>query len=197
MRTLYDTDRSGHCYRVRLLLGFLGLEYRSVTVAGAERKAPWFLALNPFGEVPTLDDDGVVIPDSCAILVYLAKRYDPSGTWLPADPIGHARVQRWLSVASGELVQGVAAPRSSKRFNRPIDLPRAHAIGKRLFEHLEAHLGSNAFLAADHATIADLALFSYLTVADEAGLDLSPCTAVRAWMSRVEALPGYAPIPRE
>src|SRR5439155_15536458 len=92
---------SGHAHRAELLLSLLGLPFEKIEVdlARGEQKTPQFLALNPFGQVPVIEDGEVVVADSNAILTYLALRYDPSGRWLPRDPLGAAKVQRWLSVA--------------------------------------------------------------------------------------------------
>jgi len=194
--TLYDGPRSGHSYRVRLFLAFLGLPYTSVVVQGPAMKEPAFLAKNALGQIPVLDDDGIVLPDSNAILVYLAERYDETGRWCPRDPVGRARVQRWLSIAAGELVQGVVRPRAAARHGRVIDRAQAEIAGQRLFDLLQGHLAVHDFLAADHATIADVSLFAYMTVADEGGIDLAPYPAIQAWLARIEALDHFVPIPR-
>ena len=101
---LYNFPRSGHAHRVELMLSLLKLptDLIFVDLAKGEHKQPAFLALNAFGQVPVIDDQGVVLADSNAILVYLAQKYG-NGRWLPADPVGAAKVQRWLSVAAGEL----------------------------------------------------------------------------------------------
>jgi glutathione S-transferase len=124
--TLYDMPASGHCHRVRLLLSILGLEYEKKpmsTRAGKTMPAD-YVALNPLGQVPTLVDGDLVITDSTAALVYLAKRYGDT-RWLPDDPAGAAAVQRWLSTASGELYRGPAACRAALRFGRQLDIEAA------------------------------------------------------------------------
>src|SRR5690606_32637727 len=109
---LYRHVLSGHAHRVELFLNLLGLEHELVDVdlAGGEQRRPAFLALNAFGQVPVIDDDGFVLADSNAILVYLAMRYGDA-SWLPRDAVGAAQVQRWLSAAAGPLVMGAAAAR--------------------------------------------------------------------------------------
>ncbi|MDU6136334.1 glutathione S-transferase family protein, partial [Bradyrhizobium sp.] len=94
-RRLYHFALSGHAHRARLMLHLLGLDcdYVEVDLSGGAQKRPDFLALNPFGQVPVLVEGDAVIPDSNAILVYLARRYDESGRWLPRDPLGQAQVQ--------------------------------------------------------------------------------------------------------
>ncbi len=109
---LYHHPLSGHAHRARLFLSLLGVPHEAIEVdlkAGAHKR-PEFLALNPFGQVPVLDDDGTVVSDSNAILVYVARKLGRTD-WLPENAEGEAAVQRWLSVAAGELAYGPAAAR--------------------------------------------------------------------------------------
>ena len=185
---------SGHAHRVVLFASLLGLEHELVEVdlqAGAHKK-PEFLAISPFGQVPALEDDGVDIADSNAILVYLAKKAGRSD-WLPEDALAAARVQRWLSVAAGELAYGPAAARLitvfGAGFNADEVIGRAHALlGK-----LEQHLADRDWLAADHPTIADVAIYSYIARAPEGNVELSAYPAVNRLLRRIEALPGFVP----
>ena len=96
---LHGTEFSGHAHRVELLLRMLDLPYRCVATPAAVRATPEFLALNPRGQIPVLQDGDLTLADSNAILVYLAKRYAPGSHWLPEEPVAAARVQRWLSIA--------------------------------------------------------------------------------------------------
>ncbi len=188
---------SGHAHRVVLFASLLGLEHELVEVdlqAGAHKK-PEFLAISPFGQVPALEDDGVAIADSNAILVYLAKKAGRSD-WLPEDALGAARVQRWLSVAAGELAYGPAAARLitvfGAGFNADEVISRAHA----LLGQLEQHLAGRDWLAADHPTIADVAIYSYIARAPEGNVELSAYPAVNRLLRRIEALPGFVPFAR-
>lgn len=195
---LYRFALSGHAHRVELFLALLGLPVELVDVdlaAGAQR-APEFLALNPFGQVPVIVDGDVVIADSNAILVYLARRYDGGGTWLPRDPEGEARVQQWLSVAAGPLAFGPAAARIAVLFGGAIDRDAALGVAGRLFGVLDVHLSGRRFLVGAAPTIADVALYSYTAVAPEGGCDMAPYRHVAAWVDRLEALPGFRPMPR-
>src|SRR5262245_61099959 len=119
---LYRFPLSGHSHRVELFLSLLGLPCEPVEVdlPRGGTKRPEFLALNRFGQVPVIDDAGTVLADSNAILVYLALRYAPEA-WLPRDPQGAAQVQRWLSVAAGQLASGPARARVAVLFKQPID----------------------------------------------------------------------------
>lgn len=194
---LYDHRFSGHAHRVRLFLSLLGLEYERVPVdlSKDEHKAPEYLKLSPLGQVPTLVDDDVVITDSTAALVYLAKKYGRT-QWLPEDSEGAARVQRWLSSASGELYRGPATARAIKLLGRNADYEHARQWAERLFRWMQSELADRTWLAADHPTIADIAMYSYVRVADEGGLDLSPYPAIRRWLGDVEKLEGFEEIPR-
>ena len=195
--TLYDRPTSGHCHRVRLFLSILGIDYDKVHVdkRSGEDRTPEYLGLNPLGQVPTLVDGETVITDSTAILVYLAKKYGDDG-WLPGEPTGAAAVQRWLSTASGELYRGPALCRAAKRMGRKIDVPAAESSARQLFEWMQEHLADRTWLATDRATIADLAMYTYIRVADEGNLDITPYPAIGRWLADVEQLPGFEPMPR-
>lgn len=188
---------SGHAHRVELFLSLLNLPFEKVTVefARAEHKSPPFLALNPFGQLPVIEDGDLVLADSNAILVYLALTHDPSGQWLPRDAIGAARVQRWLSVAAGQLAHGPASARVAMLFGRPVD-QAARDAGARLFALLDQHLATQTFLAAAHPTIADIALYAYTAHAPEGGVSLAPYPHLRQWLARIEALPRFVGLAR-
>ncbi len=191
---LYYHPISGHAHRAHLFLSLLGLDYELVQVdlMKAEQKSEAFLKLNPFGQVPVLDDDGTVIADSNAILVYLAARYGDAN-WLPQDPVGAANVQRWLSVAAGEIASGPATARIINLFNKPTD--PADAIGRahRILALIDGTLAGKEWIAAAWPTIADVALYSYIARAPEGNVDLAPYANVNAWLARVEALPRFQP----
>ncbi len=194
---LYHTPLSGHAHRAELFTSLLGFEVELIDVdipGGANRTAE-FLALNPFGQVPVLEDGATVVADSNAILVYLAKKAGRTD-WLPEDPAGAAAVQRWLSVAAGELAYGPAAARLITVFGARLNPEEVIARAHVLLGRLEAHLTTREWLAADHPTIADIALYSYLAGAPEGNVDLAPYAAVRAFLQRVEALPGFVAFPR-
>jgi glutathione S-transferase len=195
--TLYDTTVSGHSHRVRLFLSLLNLEHDTVLIdmQKGEHKAPDYLKISPLGQVPTLVDDDVVITDSCAALVYLAKKYGDE-RWLPEDPAGAARIQRWLSTASGELYRGPVLARAIRLFGRDFDYDAAVMWSERLLNWMQDELAARTWLAADHATIADIAMYSYLRVANEGGIDLTPWPAVLRWLADVESLDRFIPMHR-
>ncbi|OLU22341.1 glutathione S-transferase [Pseudomonas sp. PA15(2017)] len=194
---IHHVTLSGHAHRAVLFASLLGLkpELIEVDLAGGANKQPEFLALNPFGQVPVLEDDGVVVADSSAILVYLAKKTGRTD-WLPEDPAGAAAVQRWLSVAAGELAYGPCAARLITVFGADFNAEEVIARAHVLLARLERHLSGRQWLAADHPTIADVALYSYLARAPEGNVDLSAYEQVRAFLARIEALPGFVAIPQ-
>lgn len=194
---LYRHPLSGHAHRVELLLSLLNLptELVFVDLAKGEHKKAEFLAINPFGQVPVIDDNGTVISDSNAILVYLAKKYG-SGSWQLNDPLTEARVQRWLSVAAGQVAYGPAAARLitvfGAAFNADEVINRAHA----LLKVMENELAASPFLAGSAPSIADVANYSYIAHAPEGNVALEAYPNVRAWLQRIEALPGFVPMQR-
>ncbi|AVU78496.1 Glutathione S-transferase [Pseudomonas sp. E141] len=194
---LYHFPLSGHAHRVQLMLSLLGLpvEVVFVDLAKGEQKQADFLAINAFGQVPVIDDDGMVLADSNAILVYLASKYG-KGHWLPTDPVGVARVQRWLSVAAGPLHAGPAAARLITVFGAPYNAEEVIARSHSLLKVIDQHLSSSAYLTGDVATIADVAGYSYIAHAPEGNVSLEDYPHVRAWLGRIEALPGFVGMPR-
>lgn len=194
---LYHYVFSGHSHRVRLMLSLLGVKYEPIAVnlPGNEHRTAAYLKLNPLGEVPTLVDGDRVITDSTAALVYLAKKCR-AAQWLPEDAFGAARVQRWLSVASGELYRGPFTARAIKLFRRDASYEAARRTAEHLFNWMQSELTTRHWLAADHPTIADVAMYSYVRVADEGGLDISPYPTILRWLDSVEALEGFEPMPR-
>lgn len=193
---LYGTALSGHTHRVELFLNLLQLPYRRVDAPAPVRKSAEFLGLNPLGQIPVLQDGELVLSDSNAILVYLAKRYAPGSAWLPEDALGAARVQRWLSLAAGEIAFGPARARISARFG---DTGMPPALMQRLagqaLAFMESSLGQQDFLAAAAPTLADLACYAYIAHAPEGGIALEPYPRVCAWIARIRALPRFVAMP--
>ncbi|MCP1481782.1 glutathione S-transferase [Pseudomonas chlororaphis] len=194
---LYNFPRSGHAHRVELMLSLLGLPFELVFVdlAKGEHKQADFLALNAFGQVPVIDDQGVVLADSNAILVYLAQKYG-QGRWLPSDPIGAARVQRWLSVAAGPIAFGPAVARLITVFGAQRNAEEAIDRSHALLKVVEQELTASPYLAGSEPTIADIAGYSYIAHAPEGNVSLADYPQVRAWLARIEALPGFVGMPR-
>jgi glutathione S-transferase len=189
---LYSYPISGNAYKVRLLLALLGLEYELVNVdlKAGDTQTPEFLRLNPRGQVPVLVDGDVVVWDSLAILVYLARQYD-KGEWLPTDIMGETQVMQWLAVSENELLYGLARARSTLLLKRPFNLEQCQNEGKAGLAVMEQHLAGNAWLAAGKPTIADIACYPYVMLAPMGEVSLEPYPNVRQWLARVEALPGW------
>jgi len=184
---LYDYAASANCYKVRLLLAQLGRSYERVPVDifGGETLTDDYAAVNPARETPVLQVGDEYLPESGAILAYLAE-----GTELmPADP----QVLRWLLFEQ----TGVMAPIGGLRFRlitgrisaEAAERGRRRALGSLAL--LDEHLGRNDFFAAGRYTIADIAIYGYAHVAGDAGIDLAGFPAVRAWCERVAAQDGY------
>lgn len=193
---LYRHPLSGHSHRVELFIALLGLpiDVIDVDVSNGAHKAPEFLARNAFGQVPVIEDGDVTLADSNAILVYLARRYAADSQWLPADPVAAAEVQRWLSVAAGQLASGPAAARLVTVFGAQLDHDRTKAAAEQLLAVVDRHLADRDFLAGSTATLADIAMYTYTAHAPEGEVSLAPFANVRAWLRRVEALPGFVPM---
>ncbi|WP_201192305.1 glutathione S-transferase family protein [Pseudomonas fluorescens] len=194
---LYRHPLSGHSHRVELMLSLLGLptELIDVDLMKGAHKTPEFLALNRFGQVPVIDDDGVVLADSNAILIYLAEKYD-NDQWLPNDPLARAKVQRWLSVAAGQINSGPAAARLITVFGAGYNAEDVIGRSHGLLKVMEEELGQSQFLAGDQPTIADVAAYTYVAHAPEGNVSLSDYPNVRAWLARVEALPRFVGMQR-
>jgi glutathione S-transferase len=198
--TLYTSLGSGNAYKVELLLRLLKLPYqaRTVNLVRNENLSAEFLARNRFGQIPVLVDGDLVLTDSHAILMYLAGQYpDASGhRWAPLEPALLARIMRWLSVSANEIQNGLAIPRAVKLLNWPYDYAQGVRMGYRILGIMDDHLAGREWLALSHATVADLACYPYVMLAAEGGIDTSGYPAVRAWLDRVESLPGFWPMPR-
>lgn len=194
---LYRSPLSGHSHRVQLFLSLLSLPFEMIDVdlRSGQNKRPEYLAMNPFGQVPVIDDGGVVLYDSNAILVYLARVYGGE-RWMPADVLGQVLVQQWFSLAAGPIFNGPCSARLATLFGAPIDLERAQAIAHKLFATLETEFAARKFALGEHATVADVAAYTYIAHAPEGGIDLGPYPALRAWLARIEGLPGFVPMRR-
>lgn len=190
---LFGLPVSGHAHRAELMLALLDLPYEKVDMdlMNGAHKTDDFLAKNPFGQVPVIDDGGQLISDSTAILVYLAKKYGGGHAWIPDDPVGAAEVQRWLSVASNEVFRGPNTARLVKLFGMPLDYDKAKETTEGLFAVMETALAKRNFLAGDAITIADVAGYTYISHVPEGGVSLDPYPGIKAWLARIEAQPGF------
>lgn len=192
---LYHFPLSGHAHRARLFLSLIkaDVEVIDLDLAAGEHKSEQYLALNRFGQVPVLVDGANVIADSNAILVYAAKKFGRTD-WLPDDALGAAAVQRWLSVAAGQIAFGPAAARLITVFGAGFNPDEVIARAHQVLKVIESEFDERDFIiGSKKPTIADVALYSYIARAPEGNVDLSAYRNVEAWLRRIEALEGFVP----
>lgn len=199
---LYRHPKSGHSHRVELMLSLLKVPFEKIDLdlANGAHKAPEYLKISSLDQVPAIDDSGMVLSDSNAILTYLASRYG-TADWSGNTPVEKAQIQRWLSIAAGEIAAGPAAARLVTVFGAGLDHDAAKEKARRLFEVMDAELDGKTFLVAERLTIADVASYSYIAHAPEGGVSLDPHANIRAWLARIEALPDFigmarSPVPQ-
>ena len=182
---------SGNSYKARLGLALMGLDYELIEVdwRKGETRTEEFLRINPRGQVPVLEDGDLIVWDSHAILVYLARRYDP--TWLPMETTRLTQVVQWLAVSEDEIYRGLAIARGAKRYDMDVDMAEAMRWSLRALTVLEHRLGIEAWLAAGQPTIADIGCFPYVALCEQGGFDLGDYPAIGRWIDRVKSLDGF------
>ena len=203
MIRLYDYELSGNCYKIRLLLSFLGLEWETRRIdfhPKREHKSAWFLAINPLGQVPVVEDGDVRLRDAQAILVYLAAKYDESGEWYPTgDARTLGEIAMWLAFADG-ITATASAARLHDGLAWELDVSEARSGAHALFRVLDEHLwfaeqeGRDWLCGPDHPTIADIACFPYVVLSEEGGISRMPYPAIRRWTDRVKRIPDFIPM---
>jgi len=195
---LYDLEVSGNCYKIRLFLSILGLEYTkvSVNVKSGELKTSEYLDMNPNGLVPVLVDGSTSIYDSAAILAYLAKTY-AEDHWFPSEIIQFSNVVKWLAFEQSDSRYGLARARAIA-LNMPSPLARvgtledSQALAKVALDALNTQLADTEWLAGgQEPTICDVACYAYTAMASDGGLSLEPYSAIRRWVGNVMNLDGY------
>ena len=193
---LYDSEVSGNCYKVRLLLAHLGLEYERypMDVVDRSNRKEVLGDLNPGLRVPTLVlDDGRALGESGAILWYLAD----GSEYVPEDEFDRAKVLQWMFFEQYSHEPYVAVPRFWLTHGIDVDpetLAERRRVGYLAFDAMESHLAGHEYLAGDGYSIADIALYAYTHVAHEGGFDLEAYPSIGAWLARVAAQPGHVPI---
>ncbi|HEY2875010.1 MAG TPA: glutathione S-transferase family protein [Reyranella sp.] len=196
---LYDTQRSGNAWKVRLLASLLGLDLERITLSidKGDLKQASFLATNPLAQVPVLElDDGRTLSESFAILFYLAQ-----GTpWWPANVFAQAQVLTWLSFEQAQHMRPIAQLRLHLSMRRDksagdADMKACRSEALDVLRLLDSRLGEQGpdkwIATADHPSIADIALYPYTRLSPLGGLDLDAFPHVSGWLARIEALPGY------
>jgi len=198
MIKFYDPALSGNCHKVRMMLGFLDLDYEVVPVnwATGEHKEDRYREINPRAQLPTFYDNSIVIWDSQAILGYLARTYDESGCWFPNDPLTLARVMQWLQMADEE-VAALAWARVTVLMKQPRDrLDELQSKSRAGLCVMNEQLADHSRLAGtDHPTIGDVACFPYAGMAEQGEVAFSDYPHAQRWRRAVTALPGYIPMP--
>jgi glutathione S-transferase len=197
MFTVFGASDSGNCYKVKLLMEQLALPYRWVEVDSArgQTRTAQFLSMNPNGKVPTLQLEEGFLPESNAILNYLAE----GSPFLPAERLQRARVLQWMFFEQYSHEPYIAVARSIRRYQpsdspRRAELPRLQERGHQALAVMEEHLQSAPFFAAGRYSIADIALFAYTHCAADGGFDMNPYPAVCAWLDRVRSQPRFVPL---
>lgn len=193
---VYLAAVSGNSYKVKILLSLFQAPCEIVNLdiskQKLEHKQPSYLKLNPRGEVPVLEDDGVVLWDSAACLTYIARKHGGE-QWLPNDPATLARVAQWLALSASEIQFGLQYGRRGVVQGRwTAGTPeQCQTLANIALTTMETRLQSHDWLAAAHPTIADIACYPYTESAPEGNTSLEPYPAVRIWLDRCRALPGW------
>lgn len=204
MIRLYDYDLSGNCYKVRLLLTFLGLDFERINIdfyPGRKHRLPDFLAINPLGQLPVIEDDAYRLRDAQAILVYLASKYDREEHWYPTgSPELAGEIHQWLAFADG-LTATASAARLERSMFFDLDGDAARAGAHKLFRVLDEHLWFQErrerdwLCSANGPTIADIACFPYVILSEEGGVSREDYPAIRRWTDRFKRIPGFVVMP--
>lgn len=197
MLRLYDSRLSGNCWKVRILLHQLGREFERITLdlATGDHRQPAFRKISRFSRVPVLVlEDGRAIVESGAILLYLAE----GSSFLPADPYLRSEVASWLFFEQADLQKAIAVPRvlhlTGRAPSRANDIERCHAEGYPALQVVEDWLANHEWLVDGGYTIADLAVFGYVSMADQAGYDMGRFAAIHRWSAAVRKQPGWVPL---
>lgn len=193
---LYNFELSGNCYKVRLLCALLGVpvEITDMDLRGGEHQRSPHIDRNAFAQIPVLEDNGVTLRDSQAILTYIARKWG-GDTWLPTDAASLATIVQWLMVAENEIARGPGDARLHDKFGRDVDVDAAREKAHRLLAIMDTHLARNEWLALGHPTIADIACMPYIAIGHEGGVTLERYPAVQAWIARIKKLPNFIAMP--
>jgi glutathione S-transferase len=200
--TLHDYELDDGCYKVRLLMGMLTLPFTKVAVdvyPGREQQSAKYLLLNPLGALPILANGEVLLHGAEAILAYLARKYDAKQLWLPAEPAAFGAVMQWLGFAGGEL-RSASLARLHHMLEVEADAKALDRQARRAFRIMDDHLTQREFdggkwFVAPTPTIADIALFPAIALSRDFGIEHDEYPALRRWMRRVRAIPGFITMP--
>ena len=205
MIELYDYELSGNCFKVRLMLSVLNIEYKSNNVEfypSEEHKTDDFLKINPLGQLPVISDNGFFLRDAQAILVYLSTKYDKSGSWYPIDdPKKVGMISQWLAFADSITGSASAARLHDTFFYINFDIEKCRSDAHSLFRILDEHLyfqeeqGNSWLCNGEKPTIADIACFPYVALSEEGGVSRITYPAIRRWIDRFKRIDGFIIMP--
>ena len=199
MIKLHGLDVSGNTYKAKLLMSLMNIEYEflAINVANGQHKSDDFLQLNPRGEFPVLEVDSMVIWDSQAILVYLARQYETQSNnpWYPNTATDMALVTQWLCVANDDIFNSLGKARSMLKFDTEGDLDLFQQKGRAMLKWIERHLSQRNWLATNHPSIADIACYPYVALCEEGNISLQGYPAIHRWFKRIQSLDGYISMP--
>lgn len=198
MYKVYGDLISGNCYKVQLVMEYLGLEYQwqHTDIMAGETRSTEFLAMNPLGKIPLLETaDGRFLSESNAILCYLAA----DSTLIPADAFERARMMQWLFWEQYSHEPYIATSRfiivfAGRPQEREADLQSKKAGGQSALKRMDSHLAHQDFFAGDYS-LADIALYAYTHVANEGDFPLDSYANIRTWIERVENQPRFVAMP--
>ncbi len=202
MIKLFDFERSGNCYKIRLFLSILNVDYQKIpiNIKADENKTKEFLTISPNGLVPVLIDNKTTISDSAAILTYLANVY-ANDDWLPKEPVQFSNVVKWLAFEQSEVRYGLFRARAMV-LNNPTPLAKlgtlkeSQTIAKLALEILNQQLTHTKWLAEGGSpTICDIACYPYVAMSEEGKISLKTYTAINQWIARIKNLGGYISLP--
>ena len=205
MIELYDYELSGNCYKIRLMLSVLNIEYKSNNIEfypSEEHKSDDFLKINPLGQLPVISDNGFVLRDAQAILIYLSTKYDKNGSWYPTnDPKKVGMISQWLAFADSITGSASAARLHDTFFYTNFDIEKCRATAHSLFRILDEHLyfqeqlGNSWVCEGKNPTIADIACFPYVVLSEEGGVSRISYPAIRRWIDRFKRIEGFIIMP--
>ena len=201
MITLYDYELSVNCYKVRLLLNFLSVPHKLHSIdffPGWEHKSEWFKEINPLGHIPVVDDDGYILRDSNAILIYLATKYDDGLKWYPTQQAElQGEVSQWMMFSEG-TTNTASAARLHDSLGYEFDIDACRSGAHRLFRVLDEHLWFREqqnlpwLCSAEFPTLADLVIFPDVILSEEGGINRVSYPAIRRWTDRFRRLPSFS-----
>jgi len=201
MIKLHGLEVSGNTYKAQLLMSILNIKYQllPVDIKNKQHKSQDFIKLNPRGEFPVLDDNGHIIWDSQAILVYLSRNYGGQ-QWYSDRPLEMAAITQWLSVANEDIFNSLAKARAILKFSYPGNLHEYQKRGIQVLKLIDKHLATRQaqglnWLATEQPSIADIACYPYIALCEEGEISLSGHPAIDIWIQQIKNINGYISMP--